>query len=351
VLFSSDKRTFHFEPLSHVQLVEKSGLAEFSVNSHTAYYLHAQLARLELKLTSYFQTILLHNNFNMFSNPDFSKSVVVEGCGSSQHDNQLFHLKSAQDFGSPVSGDAMYLVGGASKQPFVAYFARNLIQNPGILPVNLFSVGRQYNPVKSKESPVKSTESPVQSTESPVQSSESPVKSTENPEHSLTNTQQSTAVQVFSVCADKDMMMSQMNLLKDIMTEQLMKFGELRVVDRGVQHLGPSDIKKISFQLYLPGSKQFVEVGSLNVENDYYSRRMMIKQKQNGQYRNVYTVSGQMVNITKLLAVILENEQVDPCKPHQASTPLNLQVLQYLIDVVEFHVQDFNSPPNTPCSH
>jgi len=325
-----------------------------------------------LKLTSYFQTILLHNNFNMFSNPDFSKSVVVEGCGSSQDDNQLFHLKSAQDFGSPVSGDAMYLVGGASKQPFVAYFARNLIQNPGILPVNLFSVGRQYNPVKSKESPVQSTESPVQSTESPVQStespvqstespvkstespvqsSESPVKSTENPEHSLTNTQQSSAVQVFSVCADKDMMMSQMNLLKDIMTEQLMKFGELRVVDRGVQHLGPSDIKKISFQLYLPGSKQFVEVGSLNVENDYYSRRMMIKQKQNGQYRNLYTVSGQMVNITKLLAVILENEQVDPCKPHQASTPLNLQVLQYLIDVVEFHVQDFNSPPNTPCSH
>ena len=39
----------------------------------------------------------------------------------------------------------MFLVGGASLPPLVAYFTRNLLHNPAAtLPIRLFNVGRQY---------------------------------------------------------------------------------------------------------------------------------------------------------------------------------------------------------------
>jgi len=45
---------------------------------------------LELKLSRQFQDKLLDLGFEMFSNPDFSKSVIVEGCGSDLSGQQVF---------------------------------------------------------------------------------------------------------------------------------------------------------------------------------------------------------------------------------------------------------------------
>ena len=180
VLYESEPMEFSSPPLNHVEFIEKFKLAEFSANSHTAVYLHSDLAKLELKLTTYFQQKLLHQEFEQFSNPDFSKSVMVEGCGTDTQGWERFHLKPCQDFKEKESHAAMYLVGGASTEPFVAYFGRQVLHNPSVLPLNLFSVGRRYRPA--------------------AEAGEG---------RGLTATQQSTAVQLFSVSATEQQMREQ----------------------------------------------------------------------------------------------------------------------------------------------
>lgn len=54
----------------------------------------------------------------------FNTLILVNTTSVFHPFKKIVYFFDVQDFGSPVSGDAMYLVGGASKQPFVAYFAR-----------------------------------------------------------------------------------------------------------------------------------------------------------------------------------------------------------------------------------
>ena len=88
-----------------------------------------------LKLTKYFTNILLRNDLEMISNPDFVKSVMVEGCGEDFLDPKAsFNLRKYQDFGDRESCSALHLAGGASLAPSLAFFARQLLNNPGVLP-------------------------------------------------------------------------------------------------------------------------------------------------------------------------------------------------------------------------
>ena len=120
---------------THRELFELESLAEFSNVSHSAYYLKNKLAQLELKLTKYFTNILLRNDLEMISNPDFVKSVMVEGCGEDFLDPKAsFNLRKYQDFGDRESCSALHLAGGASLAPSLAFFARQLLNNPGVLP-------------------------------------------------------------------------------------------------------------------------------------------------------------------------------------------------------------------------
>ena len=133
---------------THKELCELNNLAEFSSVSHSAYYLKNKLAQLDLELTRYFTNTLLMNDFDIISNPDFVKAVMVEGCGEDFLDPETcFNLRKYQDFGDRDSGNAMHLAGGASLAPAVAFFARQLVTSPGVLPVRVFCAGRHYRPL------------------------------------------------------------------------------------------------------------------------------------------------------------------------------------------------------------
>ena len=133
---------------THKELCELNNLAEFSNVSYSSYYLKNKLAQMELELTRYFTCSLLAHNLEMISNPDFVKSVMVEGCGEDFLDpDSCFNLRKYQDFGDRGSGNAMHLTGGASLAPAVAFFARQVLNNPGVLPVTVFCAGRHYRPL------------------------------------------------------------------------------------------------------------------------------------------------------------------------------------------------------------
>jgi hypothetical protein len=55
-----------------------------------------------------------------------------------------------------------------------------------------------------------------------------------------------------------------------------------------------------------------VELGHIAVHADYFSRRLMMKQAagSNG-YANLYALSGCIVNVTRLCAVLLEEHQLE----------------------------------------
>ena len=139
-----------FNKINHTQLCLDNDLIEFSPNSYSAYYLKGQLAQLELKLCHFFTSKLLASGLEIFSNPDFVKSVLAEGAGQEIFDaSKIFALKKYQDFGDRASCNAVHLVGGASLAAFSGYFSRNIMLTPQVLPALMFSVGRLYSPVSS----------------------------------------------------------------------------------------------------------------------------------------------------------------------------------------------------------
>ena len=98
--------------LTHQHLVEQHHLAEFFGTDRPAVYLQGDLARLdrpavylqgdlarlELRLISTLQAWFINRDYEPFSNPDFCKSAVAEGCGSELESRSLFNLKPCQDF-------------------------------------------------------------------------------------------------------------------------------------------------------------------------------------------------------------------------------------------------------------
>ena len=120
---------------------------------------------------------------------DFTRSVVMEGCEplTFSHPDKFLSLAETSDLGNIRSGHGVHLTGGASLYPFVSYFVKNVFVNPSVLPINYFSVGRQYISVNPADT------------------------------FSLFRAQQSTAVQCFSVSQSSGSMMEQFDHLTDLL--------------------------------------------------------------------------------------------------------------------------------------
>ena len=191
--------------VQHKELCNQNNLLEFSNISHSAVYLKSQLAHIEMRLCQYFTSKLLDYGLEIFSNPDFVKSVAAEGCGMDFMDfEKIFSLKKYQDFGDRDSCNAMHLVGGASLPAFVSYFARNVVQTPGVLPVSLFCVGRHYTPITRVNT-------------------------------DLVTCQQSQAVQMFSVTLSYHQMEEQLDRLLDIVINLFSVFPNFSIVEESVK--------------------------------------------------------------------------------------------------------------------
>ena len=208
-----------FDRKGHKVLAKLNDLVEFSNNSHSAFYLKHDLALLELKLNKYLASKFLDHDFEAFSNPDFTKSVMVEGCGGDYFDaNSVFSLKKYQDFGNRTSCNAMHLVGGASLIPFVAYFSRTVLQNPQILPLTAFCLGRSYTPQPGTDC-------------------------------DLFSSQQFQAAQLFSVSSTQAEMEEQLELLLNCLVEVLGVFPNLTITEENLEHCDTCNSRQFSITM------------------------------------------------------------------------------------------------------
>ena len=58
--------------------------------------------------------------------------------------------------------------------------------------------------------------------------------------------------------------------------------------------------------MFSPSLNDFVEVGDVATYDDYLSKRLMLKYDDGAKMRNLFVVSGTVLNITKVIACIVE---------------------------------------------
>ena len=261
-----------FNKINHRDLCLNNDLIEFSPNSHSAYYLKGQLAHLELKLGHFFTSKLLASGLEIFSNPDFVKSVLAEGAGLDIFEaSKIFALKKYQDFGDRSSCNAVHLVGGASLAAFSGYFSRNIVMTPQVLPALMFCVGRLYSPLSSAQT-------------------------------DLLSCQQSQALQVLGLTTDQLAMETQLQSLLNIISQIFSSFPNLTITEVSLEDCERSNSRQ--FRLEVEGVET-VTIGHVGVQDSYLSDRMMMVTADNSP---LFTVSAN-INITRLMAVMLELAQ------------------------------------------
>lgn len=237
------KPAFPFQAQSHVAIGKTTNQLDIINCSPTSYYLKKELAVLELAIGNYFSSFLVSHGYSRQSNPDFSKSVVVDGSGLEfTNKEKIFTLKAHE---SDVDQSCLHLTGGSSLPSFASYFTKQVIDNPSNLPLKHFTIGRNYCPKNDKDI-------------------------------NLFNCSQSTSVDAFIVFENKteieDHMIEQVLMaLTQSYTQLKMHF---RIIRYGAQKLDKHETAAIGIEMYSPVRDKYYEVGRVSICGTYISERL-----------------------------------------------------------------------------
>ncbi len=280
---------FNFSPKGHVDLAGEDLVYGRGSDEFAAPYLIGPLAELEMTLSKEIQRHLLSSGlFSMLAGPDLAKSVVVEGCGVDFADvSETLALEETGAFERRETGQAMHLVGNASLFSMVAFFCKNVVLNPSLLPMKVFCVGRQYRGPTSKE---------------------------DGSKKGLFSTQQSTAAYFLDVTAydaahDLKRLENFVQLAKTFYETLGIPVRATVCSPRG---LSKAEAHRVDIEAFSPAENDFVKVGNLSVYGDYLSKRMMLKAEKNDkELLNLRLIGGTFANITKLIGCLVECKQDD----------------------------------------
>ncbi|XP_077290221.1 seryl-tRNA synthetase-like insect mitochondrial protein [Arctopsyche grandis] len=262
---------------NHIEIGVKADILQFS-GPHN-YYLKNDAALFELSAKFYFSDCLRKLGYVQFSNPDFTKSAVVEGCGLNHEDPAcVFILHHDED--TKVNEMRLHLTGGGSLLAFAAYHTRHIVL-PSLFPLRYFSLGRQYKPVP------------------------------EDSKLGLFEVSQSAVVELFSAVRNCD---AELNAEIDKMLAEMTAIYKnigyhFKTSFRSLKEISPWESLRISFEMYSPHLNEYVEVGHISVSDDYISKRLRFCYKKDGDTYYPKIVSGTILNVPKLLGCVIENER------------------------------------------
>lgn len=237
----------------------------------TAFYLKKAAAKFDLKFPFYCTDRFRNNNgFKLFSNPDFAKTAVVEGAGVPV--NELFLVGNE---GDEKCTNLIHLVGNGSMLSFLGFITKLSVPLP-MMPLGWVCTGKQYQPSKPNDL-------------------------------GLYDVCQSTAVQMFSAGLEQQVHEIFRDILKQII-ELYKQFNlHFRVVYVPAYELKAAECLKMRIEMYSPHLKRYIEVGNLSNYSDYISKRLLFNYSQDNKTRFPHVISGTVCNVTKLIAIILEN--------------------------------------------
>lgn len=268
---------FHKENIvgaaDHLVIGEKLDCVEYRNN--VTCFLTKEAALFELAVQEFFIDNCLNKGFIRFSNPDFARSVLAEGVGLPPGDSsEMFLLEQTEGH------NRLHLCGGASLFPFCGFHAKHTVPRQS-LPVRYITAGRRYTPSTDKQL-------------------------------GLYSLSQATCVQIFTATSSEEHMFLEFQTCVDKVVEIYGLLGlNFKVVKQAPKSYKNWECLRTSVLVYSPHLKDFIEVGSISVIDDYVSKRlrMCYNDKSNEMFLRV--VTGTLVNTHVLLALCLERSNAE----------------------------------------
>lgn len=261
---------------NHLKIGQEKNLIKFIKNEN--YYLTGDAAVFELGAKFLFNSILKKNNFIQFSNPDFVKSLIVEGCGKDHTDPDSTFILHHDEVTNANKDSRLHLTGAASLSSFLAYHTKNVIY-PKVLPLKYFTMGRQYIPSAHKED-------------------------------SLFHVSQSSVIELFGVtktASDLDNILKELiEILKNVYTELGFHF-RLSIIPADKLNMWES--LRVGVEMYSTSLDSYIEVGNLSLSGDFIPKRLMFTFVENKENKFPYLLSGTVLNVPKFLACVLEQDK------------------------------------------
>ncbi|XP_058793425.1 serine--tRNA synthetase-like protein Slimp [Phymastichus coffea] len=243
-------------------------------------YLCNDAVSFELGIIRYACKTMSEGGVIQVAGPDFSRSLVVEGCGL-DHENptDTFILQSADDTEKDHVLNRLHLVGGASLPALLAIFTKQVVKTK-FLPIKIFTSGRQYIPFPNTPA-----------------------------NYGLFAVCQASAVQALTLLKDNDSegYKNEFQNLVDLTSRIYDTIGcHYRLVLRSAKELNLSDGMRVSFEMWSAYSNQYIEVGNVSACGDYFSKRLLIGSQSSNRCKYTSVITGTLISVPKLLGCLLE---------------------------------------------
>lgn len=259
----------------HIKIGHKLNLFNFKKNEH--YYLRGDAAIFELGAKFYFNNILRRNKFIQFSNPDFVKSVIVEGCGQDHTNPDATFILHHNDDCNVNVDSRLHLTGGASLTSFLAYHAKNVLP-PKAFPLKYFTMGRQYIPAPSDED-------------------------------CLLHVSQSSVIQFFGATktnSELDELLHEVINIVKLTYCELNYHYRLSILPANKLHMWES--LRVVVEMFSTSLNSYVEIASISVSGDFISKRLLFTYMDSKESRFPHIISGTILNVPKLFGCVLEQD-------------------------------------------
>lgn len=259
----------------HLKTGHKLNLLNFKKNEN--YYLKGDAAIFELGAKFYFNNILRKNQFIQFSNADFVKSVIVEGCGQDHTNPNTTFILHHNDESNFNIDNRLHLTGGASLSSFLAYHAKNVIQ-PKAFPLKYFTMGRQYIPAPSDED-------------------------------SLFHVSQSSVIQFFGATKTSSEVDILLHEIVDILKSAYHELNHhYRVSILAANKLQMWESLRVVVEMFSTSLNSYIEVANISVSGDFISKRLLLTYMENKDNRFPHIISGTVLNVPKFFGCVLEQD-------------------------------------------
>jgi len=267
------------EIISHVDLLEKLGLADFErsakLSGHGFYFLRGQIAQLNQALIRFATDFLIKKGYLYVEPPLMIRKRPYSG---------VVDMQAFKDLMYKIEEEDLYLI-ATSEHPLISEFIDETFEEQS-LPIKL--VG--YSMCFRKE----------------VGSSGIDTKG-------LFRTHQFNKVEQIIICRPEESWKLHEELQKN--TEDLIQALKLpyRVVNVCTGDIGSIAAKKYDTEVWMPRQRKYTEVGSNSNCTDYQARRLNIKLGKlgSGNYSFVHTLNNTAIATSRILVGILENYQTE----------------------------------------
>ncbi len=275
-----DYETPDFEPVSHVDLMERMGLADIpraaKVSSSRFYYLKGDLALLDMALQRFAADFLARKGYLPVIPPYMLRREAMEG---------VTDLSAFEDTIYKIEDEDLYLI-ATSEHP-IASMHMNEILEPDTLPLKYAGISTCFR--KEAGAHGKDTKG-------------------------IFRVHQFNKIEQLVFCRPEESWTIHEELIRN--AEEIFRALELpyRIVNVCSGDLGAVASKKYDLEVWMPVQGKFREMVSASNVLDYQSRRLNIRYRGKGENIFVHTLNSTAVATTRAMVAIMENHQTEEGK-------------------------------------